>query len=118
MLILYLPWRVESELIGHEGTFASKFQEPGVTEVVNENRKSFEPYGASVDEALEYIQNNPQYRLYGERFDTFAEQENAETEVAFLESQFGSTSTNGNGNSVINVQVFPSQVQSLQIGTS
>ena len=55
-----------------------------------------------MDEALEYIQNNPRYRLYGERFDSFAEQENAETEVAFLELQFGSTSTNGNGNSVTN----------------
>ena len=26
VLILYLPWRVESELIGHEGTFASNIQ--------------------------------------------------------------------------------------------
>ena len=29
-----------------------------------------------MEEALEYIKNNPQYKLYSERFDAFSEQEN------------------------------------------
>ena len=31
-----------------------------------------------MNEALEHVQNNPQYTLYVERFDSFAEQENSE----------------------------------------
>ena len=46
---------------------------------LKKNRGFFEPYAEAVDEALEYVQNNPQYTLYGERFDSFAEQENSET---------------------------------------
>ena len=76
--MLYFPWREESDLIRPEGTYASKLHDPLVRQTVNRNQTSFEPYGEAVEEALEYIQDNPQYSLYGERFDAFAEQENCE----------------------------------------
>ena len=84
VLMLYFPWREESDLIGPEGTYASKLHDPLVRQTVNRNQTSFEPYGETVEEALEYIQDNPQYSLYGERFDAFAEQENCEIREELL----------------------------------
>ena len=84
LLILYFPWREESDLIGPEGTYASKLHDPLVRQTVNRNQTSFEPYGEAVEEALEYIQDNPQYSLYGERFDAFSEQENCEIREELL----------------------------------
>ena len=84
VLMLYFPWREESDLIGPEGTYASKLYDPLVRQTVNRNQTSFEPYGEAVEEALEYIQDNPQYSLYGERFDAFADQENCEVREELL----------------------------------
>ena len=61
VLMLYFPWREESDLIGPEGTYASKLHDSLVRQTVNRNQTSFEPYGEAVEEALEYIQDNPQY---------------------------------------------------------
>ena len=83
-LMLYFPWREESDLIRPEGTYASKPHNPLVRQTVNRNQTSFEPYGEAVEEALEYIQDNPQYFVYGERFDAFAEQENCEIREELL----------------------------------
>ena len=84
LLMLYFPWREESDLIGPKGTYASKLNDPLVRQTVNRNQTSFEPYGEAVEEALEYIQDNPQYSLYGERFDAFTEQENCEIREELL----------------------------------
>ena len=84
VLMLYFPWREESDLIGPEGTYASKLHDPLVRQTVNRNQTSFEPYREAVEEVLEYIQDNPQYSLYGERFDAFAEQENCEIHEELL----------------------------------
>ena len=53
-------------------------------QTVSRNQTSFEPYGEFIEEALEYIQDNPQYSLYRERFDAFAEQENCEIREKLL----------------------------------
>ena len=50
---------IRPDLIGPEGTYASKLHDPLVTQTVNRNQKSFEPYGKAVEEALEYNQDNP-----------------------------------------------------------
>ena len=78
VLMLYSPWQEESDLIVHKGTYASKLLDPLVRQTVNRNQTSFEHYGEAFEEALKYIQDNPQYSLYGERFDAFTEQENCE----------------------------------------
>ena len=77
--MLYLPWRNETDLIGHAGTYASKFSELSVRTTVQNNQSLFEPYGEAIDEALKFVQNNPQYDVFGEQFNAFAEQENADT---------------------------------------
>ena len=84
VLMLYFPWREESDLIGPEGTYASKLHDPLLRQTVNRNQTSFEPYGEPVEEVLEYNQDNPQYSLYGERFDAFVEQENCEIREKLL----------------------------------
>ena len=100
VLMLYFPWREESDLIGPEGTYASKLDDPLVRQTVNRNQTSFEPYGEAVEEALEYIQDNPQYSLYGERFDAFAEQENCEIREELLSPTYVNHS-HMNGNEIL-----------------
>ena len=53
-------------------------------QTVSRNQTSFEPCGEAVEEALEYIQDNPQHSLYEERFYAFAEQENCEIREELL----------------------------------
>ena len=79
-LILFYPWQCESDLRGLDGSFSSKFRDRTVIEIIETNRIKFEPYAEAVDAALQYVQNNPQYSLYGERFNAFGEQENSEVQ--------------------------------------
>ena len=53
LLTLYYPWRNEDTLVGSEQTYASKFCEPEVQAVVEQNRALFEPDANAVSEALE-----------------------------------------------------------------
>ena len=85
LLMLYLSWRKESDLIGEGNTYSSKFDSPPVKLIVQLNQQKFEPFAEAVDEALEFIRNNPQYTVYGERFDAFNEQENSEDRVRFFD---------------------------------
>ena len=78
LLMLYFPWRKETDLIGDDHTYSSKFEDPSVKLVVQRNQAEFEPFAESIDEALEFIRNNPKYSAYGERFDAFSEQENSD----------------------------------------
>ena len=43
LLMLYYPWRNESELMAAYQSYTSKFCEPNVYEVVESNRSIFEP---------------------------------------------------------------------------
>ena len=76
--MLYLSWRDENELLGHDGTYHSKFILPDVKEVVQNNQQNFEPHAEAIDDALAYFQNNRYHDPYGERFDTSTEQEHAD----------------------------------------
>ena len=85
LLMLYFPLRKGSDLIGDDNTYLSKFGDPSVKEVVQRNQAEFEPFAEeALDDALEFIRNNPQYNTYGERFDAFNEQENSEDESEFI----------------------------------
>merc|ERR1711973_154381 len=53
LLMLYYPWRDETTLLGRDQTYASKFYEPDVQAVVQQNREQFEPDADAVTEALE-----------------------------------------------------------------
>ena len=57
LLMLYLPWRDEQELVGHDETFISKFYETEAQTVVQRNKEMFEPDGDAINEALEILRN-------------------------------------------------------------
>ena len=80
LLILFYPWRCESDLRGPDGSFSSKFRDRTVIEIIETNRIKFEPCAEAVDAALQCVQNNPQYSLYGEHFNASGEQENSEVQ--------------------------------------
>ena len=74
LLFLFFPFR--NELNGGDpGTYANKLSQPGVLDIVNENKARIEPYSDLVDTAL------VQYNVDSSAFNTdpFAEQENDET---------------------------------------
>ena len=71
-------------MIGDDHTYSSKFEDPSVKLVVQRNQAEFVPFAESIDEALEFIRNNPQYSAYGERFDAFGEQENSDDLFEFI----------------------------------
>ena len=53
VLLLYFPFRSESEFkVGHPPSYTNKLGEPGVTEILNQNRNKIEPYSELVDNAL------------------------------------------------------------------
>ena len=70
-------------MIGDDNTYLSKFQDRSVKEVVQRNQAEFEPFAEALDDALEFVRNNPQYGTYGERFDAFNEQENSQDQYEF-----------------------------------
>ena len=95
--MLYLPWRDENELLGHDGTYHSKFILPDVKEVVQNNQQNFEPHAEATDDALAYFQNNPYHDPYGERFDASTEQEHADMqEDSSLQDEVASDVSNDN----------------------
>ena len=58
LLMLYYPWRQETELLGNEQTYMSKFYEPEVQAVVEHNKNTFDPDSDAVTEALETLRNS------------------------------------------------------------
>ncbi len=60
--MLYLPWREENELLSSDQTYTSKFNEPPVQTIVEQNRAMFEPNADAITEALEAMRNN-QYKM-------------------------------------------------------
>lgn len=74
LLMLYYPWRKEDNLIGSEQTYASKFCEPEVQAVVEQNRAIFEPDADAVLEALQTLRNSEGNNVHF--FDALNDQEN------------------------------------------
>ena len=77
LLMLYYPWRNERDLLGsHDQTYASKFYEPNIQAIVEQNRKSFEPDGDVLAEALEILRTSPGNTTHS--YDALNDQENAD----------------------------------------
>ena len=74
ILMLYYPWREESELLGNEQTYMSKFCESNVQALVEQNKNVFEPDSDAVLEALETLRNNDMSTLHS--YDAINDQEN------------------------------------------
>jgi hypothetical protein len=78
LLMLYLPWREESELLSSDQTYTSKFYEPEVQAIVEQNRAMFEPDADAITVALEAMRNNPVKN--GHSFDCMNDQENSDVQ--------------------------------------
>ena len=84
LLILYYPWRQESDLLGHDNKYSTKFEESSVRFTVQRNQSAFEPFSEAVDEAIQFVNSNPQYSIYDEQFDSLNEQENSDDQMEFV----------------------------------
>ena len=85
LLMLYYPWRNESELMAADQSYTSKFYEPNVQEVVESNRSVFEPDVDAVTEALENLRNNQGNIIYS--FDPINDQENSDLQIETQNSE-------------------------------
>lgn len=74
LLMLYYPWRHETDLTGTEKTYISKFYEPDVQTMLQRRRNIFEPDSDAVTEALDILRKNEFSLLHS--YDTMNDQEN------------------------------------------
>ena len=76
LLMLYLPWRDETELLGSDQTYASKFYDSEAQNIIEQNRAIFEPDADAINEAFEYVKNNSGKNIHS--YDSINDQENAD----------------------------------------
>ena len=78
--MLYFPWREEiPDLLSEDQTYTSKFNDPNVQLIVENNRANFEPDAEAVEKALEFVRNNDLGNLYS--YDVLNDQENADLDM-------------------------------------
>ena len=58
LLMLYFPWRKETDLLGDDQLYSTKFQEAEVFSKVETNRRTFEPNAEAIDIALQMVREN------------------------------------------------------------
>ena len=76
MLFMFYPFRNENELCIN-GSYMTKLNELGVTDIVNVKKQKFEPYSELVDTALQTFRNDMTHNQ-----DSSAQQENDEVHEA------------------------------------
>ena len=76
LLMLYLPWRNENELLGPNQTYASKFYEASIQEMIERNRAMFEPDADAITDALQAMRNNEGNPVHS--LDVLNDQENCD----------------------------------------
>ena len=74
LLMLYLPWRKETELQGRNQLFATKYYESSVKTIVDRNREIFEPNAEAINIALQAFSENPTRHV--QSYDVLNDQEN------------------------------------------
>jgi len=92
LLFLYYPWTQESSLIGRDNSYASKFCEPNVQTIVEQNRLVFEPDGDAVIDALNSMRNHPNEFLFS--LDSINDQENADIAAEIMTESLADESFN------------------------
>ncbi len=111
LLMLYFPWRNEEDLLSSDQTYTSKFYEPNVQSIVEQNSSLFETDADAITEALEAIRNNEENTR---SYDFINDQENSDLRdetpnvsdpnESFTEQQpsdLGSTSSNQHSSGTI-----------------
>lgn len=81
LLMLYFPWRKETELVASDQLFTTKYYESFVKTVVDRNRQIFEPNAEAINTALQEFRENPVRHVHS--YDVLNDQENSDlsTEV-------------------------------------
>ncbi|KAL9977715.1 hypothetical protein ACROYT_G015152 [Oculina patagonica] len=74
LLMLYFPWRKESDLLGTDQLYSTKYQDPVVNTKVEANRKIFEPNAKAIDIAFHMFSENSVKNLHS--YDPINDQEN------------------------------------------
>ena len=74
--MLYFPWREETDLLSSDQTYTSKFYEPDVQAVIEQNRVVFEPDADAIADALEAMRNNEGNIVHS--YDSINDQENSD----------------------------------------
>ena len=74
LLMLYLRWREETDLLGSDQTYTSKFYDSEVQKIIEQNRAIFD--ADAITEALESVKNNPGKNIHS--YDSINDQENAD----------------------------------------
>ena len=85
LLMLYLPWRKETELAGSDQSFAAKYFESSVKTVVDSNRQKFEPNAEAISVALQAFSENPVRHVFS--YDALNDQENDDFTSQVRESE-------------------------------
>ena len=83
LLMLFYPWRNELDLLGEGHTYASKLACPVVSDVVQQNINKFEFDSDEIEEAMEYVRNNPTFDQFHGNLDPINEQENTDIREVF-----------------------------------
>ena len=76
LLMLYFPWRDETDLLSSDQTYMSKFYEPDVQTIVERNRSLFESDADAIKDALEAMRNNEGNFIHS--YDSINDQENSD----------------------------------------
>ena len=74
LLMLYLPWRKETELQGPNQLFGTKYYESSVKTIVDKNREIFELNAEAINIALQAFSENPTRHVHS--YDVLNDQEN------------------------------------------
>ena len=86
LLMLYYPWRDESNLMASDQTYTSKFYESDVQTIVEDNRAIFEPEIAdAISEAFQTLKSN-QGNIHS--YDPINDQENEELQSEMQDDSF------------------------------
>ena len=80
LLLMYYPFRSEAELL--QNTYLEKISQPGVLDIINENKLKIKPYDELVNEAFRNYRADLDTNL-----DAFAQQENEEVEEELISMQ-------------------------------
>ena len=83
LLMLFYPWRNELDLLCEGHTYASKLACPVVSDVVQQNKNRFEFASDEIEEAMEYVRNNPTFDQFHGNLDPINRQENADIREVF-----------------------------------
>ena len=74
LLMLYFPWRKETDLLADDHSYLTKFEESEVFSKVEANRRTFEPNAEAIDIALQMVSENRIRDL--QSYDPINDQEN------------------------------------------